>query len=224
MRMGLRPKGRLLELSLGQVGPAAKAAVKDLGQALQADNVLLRRAAADALVHLGPAAQAAAGALRQALNDPDEDVREHAAEALKNLKRMQSMGWVGAYGFYEAGDYQKSLKKPELVREWMAHHQGMSLLADGAGGAAWISRQARRPTRPMPATGVHACRPPARRFRWRSRGARPRRTAKALRSSSTSTPAPAPRPISSVCGRSSSIPTCVNGAPTTCTAGGSKDP
>jgi hypothetical protein len=51
------------------------------------------------------------------------------AEALKNLKRMQSMGWVGAYGFYEAGDYQKSLKKPELVREWMAHHQGMSLLA-----------------------------------------------------------------------------------------------
>ncbi len=51
------------------------------------------------------------------------------AEALKNLKRMASMGWVGAYGFYEAGDYQKSLKKPELVKEWMAHHQGMSLLA-----------------------------------------------------------------------------------------------
>ena len=51
------------------------------------------------------------------------------AEALKNLKRMTSMGWVGAYGFYEAADYQKSLKRPELVREWMAHHQGMSLLA-----------------------------------------------------------------------------------------------
>jgi cyclic beta-1,2-glucan synthetase len=50
-------------------------------------------------------------------------------EALKNLKRMASMGWVGAYGFYEAGDYQKSLKKPALVKEWMAHHQGMSLLA-----------------------------------------------------------------------------------------------
>ena len=50
-------------------------------------------------------------------------------EALKNLKRMRAMGWVGAYGFYEAGDYQKSLKEPELVREWMAHHQGMSLLA-----------------------------------------------------------------------------------------------
>jgi hypothetical protein len=50
-------------------------------------------------------------------------------EALKNLKRMAGMGWMGAYGFYEAADYQKSLKKPELVREWMAHHQGMSLLA-----------------------------------------------------------------------------------------------
>ena len=50
-------------------------------------------------------------------------------EALKNLKRMASMGWVGAYGFYEAGDYQKSLKKPALTKEWMAHHQGMSLLA-----------------------------------------------------------------------------------------------
>ncbi len=51
------------------------------------------------------------------------------AESLKNLRRMAAMGWVGAYGFYEAGDYQKSLKQPELVREWMAHHQGMSLLA-----------------------------------------------------------------------------------------------
>ena len=51
------------------------------------------------------------------------------AGALKNLKRMAAMGWVGAYGFYEAADYQKSLKQPELVREWMAHHQGMSLLA-----------------------------------------------------------------------------------------------
>ncbi len=50
-------------------------------------------------------------------------------EALRNLRRMAESGWVGAYGFYEAADYQASLKKPELVREWMAHHQGMSLLA-----------------------------------------------------------------------------------------------
>jgi hypothetical protein len=36
---------------------------------------------------------------------------------------------VGAYGFYEAADYMASLRTPELAREWMAHHQGMSLLA-----------------------------------------------------------------------------------------------
>jgi cyclic beta-1,2-glucan synthetase len=50
-------------------------------------------------------------------------------EALKNLKRMAKLGWTGAYGFYEAADYQESIKTPKLVKEWMAHHQGMSLLA-----------------------------------------------------------------------------------------------
>jgi len=50
-------------------------------------------------------------------------------EALRNLKRMAKMGWTGAYGFYEAADYQESTKSPKLVKEWMAHHQGMSLLA-----------------------------------------------------------------------------------------------
>ena len=50
-------------------------------------------------------------------------------EALRNLKRMAKMGWTGAYGFYEAADYQESIKTPKLVREWMAHHMGMSLLA-----------------------------------------------------------------------------------------------
>ena len=50
-------------------------------------------------------------------------------EAMRNLKRMAKMGWTGAYGFYEAADYQESTKTPKLVREWMAHHQGMSLLA-----------------------------------------------------------------------------------------------
>ena len=52
-----------------------------------------------------------------------------AAEALNNLRRLASMGWVGDFGYYEAGDYIESLRKPELVREWMAHHQGMALLA-----------------------------------------------------------------------------------------------
>jgi len=49
--------------------------------------------------------------------------------ALRNLRRMSSAGWVGAYGFYEAADFIASTAKPTLVREWMAHHQGMSLLA-----------------------------------------------------------------------------------------------
>ncbi len=53
--------------------------------------------------------------------DPDE--------ALRNLRGMQSRGWVGPYGFYEAADYSISSRKPVLVREWMAHHLGMSLLA-----------------------------------------------------------------------------------------------
>jgi hypothetical protein len=49
--------------------------------------------------------------------------------ALSNLRRMESEGWVGPYGFYEAADYSISSHDPEIVREWMAHHQGMSLLA-----------------------------------------------------------------------------------------------
>ena len=38
-------------------------------------------------------------------------------------------GLVGRLGFYESADYSASLAKPALVREWMAHHQGMSLLS-----------------------------------------------------------------------------------------------
>ena len=51
------------------------------------------------------------------------------AEAIRNLRRMESAGWVGPYGFYEAADFTQSTRNPVLVREWMAHHQGMSLLA-----------------------------------------------------------------------------------------------
>lgn len=52
-----------------------------------------------------------------------------SVEAMRNLRRMASAGWIGAYGFYESADYTTPSKKGELVREWMAHHQGMSLLA-----------------------------------------------------------------------------------------------
>jgi hypothetical protein len=42
---------------------------------------------------------------------------------------MESAKWGGAFGLYEAADYTASRRSPALVREWMAHHQGMSLLA-----------------------------------------------------------------------------------------------
>ncbi len=48
--------------------------------------------------------------------------------AIANLRRMAAMNWMGAYGFYEAADYTQG-SEPQLVRSWMAHHQGMCLLA-----------------------------------------------------------------------------------------------
>ena len=54
--------------------------------------------------------------------------------SLKNLHDMAGQGWLGSYGFYEAADYTPALQSSRrhgyaLVRCWMAHHQGMSLLA-----------------------------------------------------------------------------------------------
>jgi hypothetical protein len=49
-------------------------------------------------------------------------------DAVGNLRRMASMGWIGDFGFYEAADYTQG-REPQMVRSWMAHHQGMSLLA-----------------------------------------------------------------------------------------------
>ncbi len=52
--------------------------------------------------------------------------------ALANLFRMARLGWVGKYGFFEAADYGAggaAKSAPELIRTWMAHHQGMSLVA-----------------------------------------------------------------------------------------------
>ena len=50
-------------------------------------------------------------------------------EAVSNLRHMAAAGWVGKYGYYEAADYTTKSHNGEVVREWMAHHQGMSLLA-----------------------------------------------------------------------------------------------
>ena len=56
--------------------------------------------------------------------------REPAAE---NLRLMASRGWMGRYGFFEAVDFQSgfsvSPRPAMVVRSFMAHHQGMGLLA-----------------------------------------------------------------------------------------------
>ncbi|MFN2327837.1 MAG: GH36-type glycosyl hydrolase domain-containing protein [Chromatocurvus sp.] len=54
-------------------------------------------------------------------------------EACRNLQVLAGEGFMGAYGFYEAIDYTPSRLPPgkphAIVRTFMAHHQGMSLLA-----------------------------------------------------------------------------------------------
>jgi len=53
--------------------------------------------------------------------------------ACLNLQRMASEGFTGRFGFYEAVDYTASRQRRGqsrvIVRSFMAHHQGMSLLA-----------------------------------------------------------------------------------------------
>ena len=53
--------------------------------------------------------------------------------ATRNLARLASLGTLGRYGFYEALDYTPS-RLPEgmqfaIVRAFMAHHQGMTIVA-----------------------------------------------------------------------------------------------
>ena len=54
-------------------------------------------------------------------------------EACTNLERLGREGRTGAYGFYEAVDYTPSRLPPGqtsvTIRSFMAHHQGMGLLA-----------------------------------------------------------------------------------------------
>ncbi len=57
--------------------------------------------------------------------DPRRDVR--------NLQRMTELGWLGELGFYDSIDFAPARAEPgqqyKVVPCWMAHHQGMSLLA-----------------------------------------------------------------------------------------------
>jgi len=54
-------------------------------------------------------------------------------EACRNLQTLAANGFLSDYGFYEAVDYTPSRvprgKDHAIVRSFMAHHQGMSLLA-----------------------------------------------------------------------------------------------
>ena len=56
-------------------------------------------------------------------------------EACINLQRLAAEGFEGRYGFYEAIDYTPSRvprgQSAAVVRSFMAHHQGMSLLVVG---------------------------------------------------------------------------------------------
>ncbi len=47
--------------------------------------------------------------------------------ACRNLRQMDLYGWSGLYGLYEAAQYSAAGAEP--IRSWMAHHQGMALLA-----------------------------------------------------------------------------------------------
>ena len=54
-------------------------------------------------------------------------------EACRNLQRLAAEGFIGKFGFFEAIDYtparQRRGQSSAVVQAFMAHHQGMSLLA-----------------------------------------------------------------------------------------------
>lgn len=53
--------------------------------------------------------------------------------AAQNLRDMQDRGWLGTYGFCDAYDFTPDRLRPgndcEFVACWMAHHQGMCMVA-----------------------------------------------------------------------------------------------
>ena len=66
------------------------------------------------------------------------------AAALENLKRLADCGMYGPYGFYEAVDFTPDRvgKGYALIRSYMAHHVGMSLIAcaNACFGGAFVRR------------------------------------------------------------------------------------
>ena len=51
--------------------------------------------------------------------------------SVRNLARLEKLGMLGKYGFFEAADYTESRVREDfaIIRSFMAHHQGMSLVA-----------------------------------------------------------------------------------------------
>jgi hypothetical protein len=49
--------------------------------------------------------------------------------ATANLRLLAAKGCLARYGFFEAVEYSPATGNPELIRCFMAHHQGMGLLA-----------------------------------------------------------------------------------------------
>ncbi len=54
---------------------------------------------------------------------------------LQNIERLEKLGMLGIFGFYEAIDFTPSRtgldRQPAIVRSYMAHHQGMIFLSIG---------------------------------------------------------------------------------------------
>src|SRR5207245_10257261 len=54
-------------------------------------------------------------------------------DSIRNLKRLEKTGMYGRMGFYESLDYTRQQErqgsKGAIVCAYMAHHQGMSLMA-----------------------------------------------------------------------------------------------
>ncbi|MFI5256908.1 MAG: glucoamylase family protein, partial [Gemmatimonadales bacterium] len=74
-------------------------------------------------------------------------------EAMRNLARLDELGACGDYGFYDAIDFTRGERdgSPAVVRAYMAHHLGMSVVALdnalhlSAGEGIWQSRFMRNP-------------------------------------------------------------------------------
>ena len=52
-----------------------------------------------------------------------------ARGGLENLRRLEELGAYGSCGFYEACDFRENPRSPRIIRCFMAHHTGMSIVA-----------------------------------------------------------------------------------------------